>query len=105
MIGAAQMKEKMPNQSLCQTEKSPVGNTYDAKSRMREKKRNDSEQRRATEIQHEPHCAGLSGHMKELLSIELLLGFWSRGVYERGLGWECSKCALVTAFKYERECG
>lgn len=38
MIGAAQMKEKMPNQSLCQTEKSPVGNTYDAKSRMREKR-------------------------------------------------------------------
>lgn len=27
MIGAAQMKEKMPKQSLCQTEKSPVGNT------------------------------------------------------------------------------
>lgn len=43
--------------------------------------------------------------MKELLSIELLLGFWSRGVYERGFGWECSKCALATAFKYERECG
>lgn len=38
MIAAAQMKEKMPNQSLCQTEKSPVGNTYDAKSRMREKR-------------------------------------------------------------------
>lgn len=35
MTAAAQMEEKMPNQSLCQTEKSPVGNTYDAKSRMR----------------------------------------------------------------------
>lgn len=30
--------------------------------------------------------------MKELLSIELLLGFWSRGVYEGGFGWECSVC-------------
>lgn len=43
--------------------------------------------------------------MKELRSIELLLGFWRRGVYEGGFGSECSKCVLVIAFKYERECG